>query len=240
METVRKPFQGVRNIIRFNWHFYVGALAAVLFFLLFVFIFFKAYLLYTYLFISLTLLSVLITLLVSWYVYDFSGLYRLQWLQENNFNTNKTIVNINAGFDETSELFKEKLAPYKMYIFDFYNAEKHTEVSIKRARKAYPPYPNTKSVETQHLPLPNTSVDYIFNILSAHEIRDTEERIAFFKELARILAPQGKIVVVEHLRDTANFLAYNIGFFHFHAKSTWLHTFLSANLSLEKEIKNTP
>jgi ubiquinone/menaquinone biosynthesis C-methylase UbiE len=80
----------------------------------------------------------------------------------------------------------------------------------------------------------------IFAILSAHEIRNDEERNSFFKELRRALTATGQIIVTEHLRDTANLLAYNIGFFHFHSKKTWLNTFHSAGLSVASEIKITP
>jgi hypothetical protein len=58
--------------------------------------------------------------------------------------------------------------------------------------------------------------------------------------VARILKPDGQIIIVEHLRDRANFLAYNIGFFHFHSRSIWLRAFSSAGLSLRQELKITP
>jgi len=73
-----------------------------------------------------------------------------------------------------------------------------------------------------------------------HEIRDEKERILFFKELKRILAPKGEIIVVEHLRDTANFLVYNIGFLHFHARQVWIRTFKEAGLTIKSETKHTP
>jgi hypothetical protein len=46
--------------------------------------------------------------------------------------------------------------------------------------------------------------------------------------------------VTEHLRDPANFLAYTIGFLHFHSRRTWLDTFQSAGLRVEREVKTTP
>ncbi len=55
-----------------------------------------------------------------------------------------------------------------------------------------------------------------------------------------MLAKTGKIIVTEHLQDRANFLAYNIGFFHFHSRTTWLNTFQSAGLNVADEIKVTP
>lgn len=45
---------------------------------------------------------------------------------------------------------------------------------------------------------------------------------------------------MEHLRNTPNFLAYNIGFFHFYSKAIWLKNFNTAKLKLVKEIKHTP
>ncbi|MFO0359283.1 MAG: methyltransferase, partial [Flavobacteriales bacterium] len=69
---------------------------------------------------------------------------------------------------------------------------------------------------------------------------NTDERIVFFKELARVTNEDGRIIVTEHLRDLNNFLAYNIGSFHFLSKGNWLDIFERAGISLEKEIKITP
>ena len=125
-------------------------------------------------------------------------------------------------------------------MFDFYDPAKHTEVSIRRAREAYPPFPNTQQVKPADLPLQDNSADKIFAILSAHEIRNEIERKSFFQELRRVLSPTGQIIVTEHLRDTANFLAYNIGAFHFHSKASWLKAFQSSGLRVSEEIKITP
>lgn len=240
MEKVRKPFQGVWNVVRFNWHFY--ALSAIGLLILF---FFGDYTgapldMFSRALFFLTLAVVLISLAVTLYVYDLSDLYKLTWLNQLKETGKPVIVNINAGFDETSVLFKKKFKDSEMFVFDFYDPHKHTEISIKRARKAYPPYPNTRQISTTYLPLGDNSADKIFAVLSVHEIRNENERTKFFEELCRILKPDGQIVVTEHLRDTANFLAYNIGFFHFYSKSTWLKTFQSAGLKIVNEIKNTP
>lgn len=93
--------------------------------------------------------------------------------------------------------------------------KKHTEVSIKRARKVYPPFSNTTSVQTNYLPFADETFDLTVAILSAHEIRNEEERILFFKELNRITESSGEIIITEHLRDFNNFMAYTIGFFTF-------------------------
>ncbi|MCX6182619.1 MAG: class I SAM-dependent methyltransferase [Bacteroidetes bacterium] len=230
MEGLRKPFQGITNIIRFNWHFYVLS-----------FVLLVVQLSFHYYFSSVLItLPITISLVVSWYVYDVSNLYQLKWLDELKKEENNKILNINAGFDETSVLLKQKFPSAELIVFDFYDPEKHTEVSIQRARKAYPPFPNTQSIKTSSLPLSDHSVDKIFLTLAAHEIRSDEERSVFFNELRRVLTPQGQILVTEHLRDLPNFLAYNIGFFHFIPKASWKKNFKDAELNISKEIRITP
>lgn len=238
MEKVRKPFQGVLNIIRFNWHFYAASVAVGGVLVLascYVTGGFATALLAGGL---LVFLVNLVSLIVSCYVYDFSGLYSLNWVKEEDGG--ECIVNIHAGFDETSAILKSRFLKSSMEVLDFYDPAKHTEVSIKRARKVYPAFPGTKVVATIQLPLADNSADRIFLILAAHEIRDEAERITFFKELKRVLKPTGEIFIVEHLKDTANFLAYSIGAFHFHSRAAWYNTFQAAQLTRKQEIKLTP
>jgi SAM-dependent methyltransferase len=235
---MRKPFQGVLNIIRFNWHFFV--IAIILISILVITANYCSYpirwLIYTA--CAFVSASIIISLLVSFYVYDLSGLYHLNWIEVQK--NDKRIVNINAGFDETSALLQHKFKNAALVALDFYDPAKHTEVSIKRARKAYPLFPKTISVTTTALSLVENSIDKIFVILSAHEIRNENERVLFFKELYKAIKPGGYVFVTEHLRDIPNFLAYNIGFFHFYSKKSWHHTFKESRFYIEQEMKLTP
>lgn len=239
MASLRKPLQGVGNIIRFNWHFYVlfavGVAAIIL-----LKIVLPVISNYVYVAIVPASLTVFTSLMVSWYVYDFSNLYTLNWLDKLLPNQQLHIVNINAGFDEFSELLQAKFPNVQLTVLDFYDANKHTEVSIKRARMAYPPYPGTIAIQTDTVPLQQSSFDTIYILLAAHEIRNGQERSLFFQQLSNALKQDGRIVVTEHLRDVPNLLAYNIGAFHFHTHSSWLATFSAAGLQVEKEQKITP
>jgi hypothetical protein len=237
---MRGSFQGVINIIRFNWHFYALSAGGIFLLLMLtqhftVFLQFPLYIIY-----FLVASSTVTSLMVSWYVYDLSGLYTLHWLTGKVVEGNGKTVNMHAGFDETSDLLQNKFRQEDFIVLDFYDPLNHTEVSIKRARKIYSPYPGTKRVSTRQLPLADRSVENVFVIFSAHEIRNDAERVLFFKELHRALKPTVQIVVVEHLRDMANFLAYNIGFFHFYTRLSWSRTFQSAGLKIQHEIKFTP
>ena len=236
MDLKRKPFQGVVNIIRFNWHFYVISAIFLCLFILFKESFPANIERAFFYLIILASISIANSLLISYYIYDLSNLYQLSWLPDSP--TSK-ILNINAGFDETSNIIQTKYPKAELTVCDFYDPQKHTEISIARARKAYPPYPKTIQISTNQIPFADNTFDLITIIFAAHEIRDDEERILFFKELSRITKPSGKIVVTEHLRDINNLLAYNIGFFHFLPRSAWYNTFSKSNLDIITEKKST-
>jgi SAM-dependent methyltransferase len=235
---MRQPFQGVSNIVRFNWHFYLIALVGVGLGL------WLASWLGGWWFVAGVCVAfgvvatLIVSLIVSWYIYDRSDLYRLSWLPD--LEPGSSIVNIHAGFDETSALLAKRYPEANLQVFDFYDPELHTEISIKRARKAYAAYPGTISIPTAAVPLEDKSVDVIFLLLAAHEIRNAAERAQFFALLGQALKPGGRIIVTEHLRDPANFLAYTVGAFHFLPYEDWQRTFENAGLAIAKEEKLTP
>jgi SAM-dependent methyltransferase len=183
--------------------------------------------------------STSISLFVSYYVYDRSDLYDFSWLEQLDKLATRNIVNIHAGFDETSSTLQSNFSKATLHVFDFYDQSRHTEISIERARKAYPPYNGTVKITTSELPLAGNSVEIIFNIFALHEIRDRDERIHCLKEQVRVLLPDGKVVIVEHLRDVSNFLAYNIGFFHFLSAQEWNMNFQQAGLCVDEKFKIT-
>jgi hypothetical protein len=238
--VVRKPFQGVINIVRFNWHFYVIASIIIVLLALLTNSIPQGFRWAISATIIIICSTTLVTLLVSYFVYDRSGLYNFTWLKDLKAASNATIVNINAGFDETSAGLKLRYPHAHLRVFDFYDPAKHTEVSIERARKAYAPYPNTKAITTSQIPITAGSVDLIFNIFAIHEIRNRGERIGFLKQQYEILSDNGRCVVVEHQRDIANFMAYNIGFFHFYSRAEWMANFSNAGFTISTVKKITP
>lgn len=238
--VIKKPYQGVINIIRFNWHFYLCAGISVLLLLVVVNWLGNA-LFWPGVGLAIGIVTTTsISLLVSYYVYDRSDLFDFTWLQKINKLSAVSIVNIHAGFDETSFALKKNFPDANLNVFDFYDPIRHTELSIARARNAYPPYHSTVKISTNELPVAENSVDIIFNIFALHEVRNREERIHFLRQQARALQHDGKVVVVEHLRDVSNFLAYNIGFFHFLSAREWHRSFQQAGFSIDNAFSITP
>ena len=241
MEEKRRKFQGVLNILSFNRHYYVFGLGALA-------ILFASHLLIEWpgnvfwLIIAAFLYGLIMPLIVSAYVYDFSGYYSFHWLKNltRDFERAKLIVNINAGFDETSFIIKNRFPQSDLKVFDFYNAKQHTEPAIKRARKVSLVYPNTQQIASNSIPLKDNTVDIVFLLSAVHEIRSHEEKVQFLKECYRLCKPDGKVIMVEHLRDFPNFVAFSVGFTHFFSRSTWKNAFERAGFSSFQETKFTP
>lgn len=181
-------------------------------------------------------------LMVSAYVYDISGYYNFNWLKIYNIEDSeaKQILNINAGFDETSFIIKNIFPKSDLKVFDFYNASQHTEPAIIRARKVSLVYPGTQKILSNSIPLNDHSVDIIFLLSAVHEIRSQEEKVQFLEECHRLCKQNGNVIMVEHLRDLPNFLAFSVGFTHFFSKKVWKKAFEKAGFSTFSETKFTP
>ncbi|RZK59335.1 MAG: methyltransferase domain-containing protein [Hymenobacter sp.] len=241
MEPVRKPLQGLWNIVRFNWHFYALALGLVAGLGLAALAAPAPLGYYAGWGAALVAAPMVVSLAVSTYIYDFAGLYSLTWLPTRYVPASgATLLTVSAGFDEISSVLHQRWQPGQLLAVDFYDPARHTEVSIQRARRAYPLPPGTIQTGTHALPFCDHAADATLAFLAAHEIREAAERAAFFVEIRRVTQPGKPIIVVEHLRDAANFLAYTIGFFHFHSRAAWLATFQAAGLAVAQEVKVTP
>jgi SAM-dependent methyltransferase len=241
MEVKRRRFQGLWNILSFNRHFYVIGLTILS--ILFVTNFLVKWPSLAFgILVGAFLYGLIMPLLVSAYVYDLSGYYKLDWMNEltREYQQAGLIVNINAGFDETSFIIKRKFPRCDLHALDFYDARRHTEPAIKRARKVSLVYPGTQQVSSGSLPLADHSVDLIFLLSAVHEIRSQEEKVLFLTECHRLCKPGGKVVMVEHLRDLPNFLAFSVGFTHFFSRAVWKEAFEHAGFASFRETKFTP
>lgn len=235
----RSAFQGLRTVIRFNWHLYAGALAALITTGVAAWCGPDGLRLPAACVVGAGLLAAGASLAATWLAYDRSALYRLDWLAPW-VPPRGQAANVHAGFDETTALLRARFPGVAWRVFDFYDPVRHTEISIRRARRAYPPAADTVPVFTRRLPTPDGSVDFILLMLAAHEIRDARERDAFFRELHRTLAADGVVVVTEHLRDLPNIAAYNVGAWHFHRASDWLSAFGTSGFQIVARFKPAP
>jgi SAM-dependent methyltransferase len=238
----RGRFEGVGQIVRFNWPFYLVAACGCLVGIAgLVFLELPMWLeLAGWGSIGLGAFWTLGSLAVSWYVYDLSPLYRWQWLPGVFTQPPRRWVNIHSGLDDSSIALQQLFAPATGQVLDIYDPQQMTEPSIARARALV--VPPVMPIPARHdaLPLGTSSVDAVFLLFAAHELRDPAARLDFFRELKRIAAPQARLVLVEHLRDGANFIAFGPGFWHFLSRLEWLRLAGESGCELVASFKQTP
>ncbi len=240
--SVRGRYQGVLQIFRYNWPYYALAAPAGLLGLGVVALapiptVPKALIA---LGSSCVIAGAAVSLVVSHYIYDLSPLCQWRWIAETLPERPKHWVNIHAGLDETSGALSRLFPEAHATVWEIYDPAAMTESSIARARRLTSCDGPAAHADFRRLPLQDCACDTIFVIFTAHELRSAQARLRFFKELRRVLKPQGHLLLVEHLRDWKNLLAFGPGFLHFYPRREWVLLANEAEFAIAKEFNMTP
>jgi SAM-dependent methyltransferase len=240
--VTRNNFAGVLNILQYNWHFYAVSLCALL----------GAGALLRFrglprvgegvviLAAAVTAFWFVSSLLVSYYVYDYKGVTAWEWMPSILSFRPQQWLNIHAGLDESTLLLTQLFPNTQFAVVDIFDPEEMTEPSIARARRLHPTLVPAITGKLDALPFADRSYDTLFLLFAAHEIRQPTRRMEFFRECVRILANPGQFVLVEHVRDWKNFVAFGPGFLHFHSRDEWIRLAHDAGLTIEREDHVTP
>lgn len=236
------PFRMTKLVISFNRHFFaIALLAIVVGGILFFTIPYPPMQVAIACGIVTALYFVVGSVVVSYFVYDHSDLYKLHYWPERCFaHIPKEATLIHAGFDPASSILRRKYPETNLHVLDFFEPTETTEASIQLAHRLNAPTDPQENISSGSWPLETASQDGVFALSAAHEIRDEAKRAQFFKEAKRVLKDRGHVVVVEQLRDAANFLSFGLAAFHFLSRRTWLKSFADGGLIVEKEFSLSP
>lgn len=159
------------------------------------------------------------------WMFDRSPLLGGSWLRDLA-PASERCVQITTLLDETTLPVGE--------VVDVYDPAVMTEPALARARRG-------REAGAGHLrAIESASADLVVIMLAAHEIRARAGRESLFREVKRIVMPEGRVVLVEHLRNIAALLAFGPGLFHFFPRREWLGLSDSAGFTLEREFAITP
>ncbi len=230
----QRRLHGVRQILEFNWPQYVvglavvsvaGTIAAAMPIAVW-----RATLIVG---AALGTWWLLMSILVSWWIYDHSGLTSWQCLRADGDGPARWL-NVHAGFDETSDKLAALWPRARGAVVNTHDPATMTEGSLARARPRSQCSIPTLVGRADKLPLDDAMFDRVFLLFAAHEVRSGQTRVQLFKEARRVLAADGKAIIVEHLRNLPNFLAFGLGFFHFFSHGTWVRDAAEAGLTLRR------
>jgi SAM-dependent methyltransferase len=178
---------------------------------------------------------------VSHFIYDRSDLYRWGWLDRalRGIDVRRAIF-CHSGFDESSAELRKKFGNVQWQVLDHFDEKQMTEASIRRARAMNPPTQGTLPSRYDAWPVAAELADVVLGLLAIHELRSEAERSAWFGESKRCLRKGGRVVLVEHMRDAVNFLAFGPGFLHFHSPTSWRRCWESAGFRSIDQFRLTP
>lgn len=233
-----KRQSGAVRILLYNWPIYVGTwvLGAVL---LWVAALEPRFRLLAVLLGGIPILWSIVSLTVSWYIYDRSALRSARWITALLPATVERWSTIHAGLDAEVDL--EPVLPGSCCArLDIFDPISMTSGSIGRARGRTKALQAAVPCSPTSLSLDSDACDAIIVAFTAHEIRDPSLRERFFEELMRCVRPGGRVVVVEHVRDTTNFLAFGPGWLHFLPRREWLRLAAKTGFGVACATRVTP
>ena len=237
--STRGPYQGVLQILHFNWRMYLATAASIVAALVAWTVLPLAGRAVLLIAAAPVLFWMVASLAVSHYVYDRFPLYDLHWLERALAHVPRRWINIHAGWDETSQLLQAIFPDAVGEAVDLFDPVVMTETSIRQARQAnHAGIPSTPA-HYDALPFENGTVDTAVVIFAAHELRRSEQRVKFFREVTRVLTSDGECLLMEHARDIWNFLAFGPGFLHFFPQRTWRQAARQAGLEVRTELTMT-
>lgn len=173
------------------------------------------------------------SLAASWWVYDRSELYRWTWLTSAVPGKPDDVLVVHAGLDEASQPVGRLWPDATVTSVDVHGGTGPTTSSLRRARAT------ATSADGDELPT-SGSFDVAVAFLAAHEIRTHHGRVELLEDLRRSLRPGGRLVLVEHVRDLVNALAYGPAINHFYPVEEWHRVLNAADLDIVGEGRITP
>lgn len=175
--------------------------------------------------------------LTTWWVFGVTARTRWAWV-EHAADRPRRWLNLTTGFDDSTPILRQRLSGEGRTL-DVFDTTGGHEPALKRARRRFPPVGASVAPTALDDQVEPASADAVLLLMSAHEAHG-HDRVALFRSAARALTPDGHLVVVEHLRDLANILAFGPGAWHFSTRGEWLAVAEAAGLGLTEESRLSP
>ena len=146
-------------------------------------------------------------------------------------------LNVTAGFDATTNQLRRILPAERGSAIDMFDSAERHDGPLLRARRSRPPARASVS-PADSIALEDDSVQTVTMLMSAHELEDDLPSV--LAQLARILAPGGRLVIAEFLRSPLNLIVFGPGGLHFRTRGEWLRSLEESGFTLVVDRSVTP
>ncbi len=190
---------------------------------------------------SATLILLFVILLATFSVYDAGKRHEYDRLAELGEVVNANVVlDITCGKLRGTRGLLSHFSSGHYFLIDIFDAKKMKDLALSRARDLEPPIEVGHRIyrrpgQADNLPVPHQWADVIYCSFSLHELQDPADREAIFKEFARVLKPDGRLLIAEHGRNWLNFLAFGPGVLSFFTPATWRRHIAKAGLTIQHQ-----
>ena len=167
------------------------------------------------------------SLLATWWVYDHEAQRLYQRIADHRHGTAPWVL-VHAGFDESHGRLHALLGP-PAHHFDIGPSSDRSR-SLRRAH-ALSGRDGVPVVGA--LPVGDASIGLVVVLFGIHELHSDSDAVALLRELTRITVGDGSVVIVEHLIDVANIVAYGPAAWHFSTGGRWRNAVTSAGMRLK-------
>jgi ubiquinone/menaquinone biosynthesis C-methylase UbiE len=233
-----RHYSGTISTLLYNWPIFAGALFFGLVALT-VSMMLSAPWNWLFLVSGIGVLGLVVSILITtFFVYDWGHQHEYDRLAElGNVAAANVVIDITCGKLRGSRGLLPHHEQGHYFVIDIYDPAKMTDPALRRAREMEPPLLSSRRIyrrdgQATGLPLPHQWADVIFCDFSLHEVEDETEREALFAEFARVLKPNGALLIAEHGRDWRNFLAFGPGAVSFLPAHTWVDHIAQAGLTI--------
>ncbi len=182
-------------------------------------------------------LSISAIVAVVW-VFGIGADRRWAWIA-SAADTPRRWVNVTTGFDDSTATLHRLLPATAGEAVDVFDPAIDHETALLAARRRFPTSGRSGLATDLGPTLGDKVYDAAFLLMSAHETRG-RDRDSLFEAIAKSLSPCGRLVLVEHLRDRPNRVAFGPGASHFQSRETWVRVAADAGLALGDEVRLTP
>jgi ubiquinone/menaquinone biosynthesis C-methylase UbiE len=232
-------YSGTMSTLLYNWPIFASILFFGLVMLIVSFLLPRPWCWISLLFGSGALALIFTILAATFIVYDWGNQHEYDRLAElGNLDQANVVIDITCGKLRGTRGLLPLFKQGHYFLIDIYDPEKMMEGALHRARAIEPPLEANRRIyqrpgQVNSLPLPHNWADVIYCNFCLHEVRDPSDRDALFAEFARVLKPDGRLLIAEHGLDLPNFLAFGPGSFSFFPADTWRQHITQAGLTIQ-------